>query len=187
MHDQIDILKLFSITGKIRQYIQIHRIHAVHPPMTSMTSIPAISLRCHSRDLLATARAILNRNIDRVELRLPPLPLRVLRIVLIEIMLVLPPARLAPPGAVPEMIRVARNAIRRRDDLNEVPARDLDRRDLGRGQPDEVREHAPDDGGVPDDEEVFLLALELDQGRFEADCDERFSMWWEGLKSGGGG
>ena len=108
------------------------------------------------------------------------LALRVLRVVLVKVVLVLAALStgtgaelvVAAAGAVPEVVRLRVHAVRGGHDLDEVAARDLDRGDLGRGEADEVREDAADDGGVPDDEQVFALALELDERRFEADCDE---------------
>ena len=84
-------------------------------------------------------------------------------------------AAVAAPGAVPEVVRLRVHAVGRGHDLDQVAARDLDRGDLGRGQPDEVGEDAADDGGVPDDEQVLLLALELDQRRFQAHCSQACS------------
>lgn len=97
----------------------------------------------------------------------PLLPLGILSIILIKVIGVLPTQivilRSTPPArAVPEMERLAVHAVGRRDDLEEVPARDLDGGDLGGGEADEVGEDAADDRGVPDDKEVLLLALQLD-------------------------
>ena len=77
----------------------------------------------------------------------------------------------AATRAIPEVVRLRVHAVRGRHNLDEVPTRDLDRRDLGRGQPDEVSEDAADDGGVSDDEQVFALAFELDERRLQTDCE----------------
>lgn len=90
----------------------------------------------------------------------PPLALRILRVVLIKVTVVCPCAiRVAAPGAIPEMVCLAIYSIRRRHNLDQVPTRDLDRWDLGRRQPDEVREDASNDGCVSDDEQVLFLPL----------------------------
>jgi hypothetical protein len=47
-----------------------------------------------------------------------------------------------PAGPAPEVESSREDAVRGWDDLNEVAARDLDRRDLGRRQADEVGELA---------------------------------------------
>ena len=76
----------------------------------------------------------------------------------------------AAPRAVPEVVRLGVHSVRRWDDLDEVAACHLDGGDLGRRKTDEVRENAADDGGVSYDEQVLLLALELDQSGLETDC-----------------
>ena len=148
--------------GRARYTISIPCYRTFHPHQTS-------NYRSFFLSFVLALASDRNRNGLRPRLGLgPTFPLRVLRIVLVEVVLVL--ARRRAPGAVPEVVRLRVHAVRGGDDLDEVPARDLDRGDLGRGQPDEVREDAADDGGVSDDEQVFALALELDERRFETDC-----------------
>ena len=95
-----------------------------------------------------------------------PLPPRALCVILIEIIPVLHIHSLisiAPSGAVPEVERVALHPIRGRNDLEQVPASDLYRWDLGCWEPDKVGEDTSDDRGMSDDKKVFLFSLELDK------------------------
>ena len=71
-------------------------------------------------------------------------------------------------GAIPEVVSLTVDTIRGGYNLDEIAPRDLNGRNFGRGKTDEVGEHAADNGGVPDDEQVFFLALQLDECRFQA-------------------
>jgi len=99
-----------------------------------------------------------------------PLALGILGIILIEIALVL--ARPVPTSAwaVPKVKRLAMHTIRRRDDLEQITARNFDGGNLRCGESDEVRQQASDDRGVTDDQQVLFLALKLDEDGFETDC-----------------
>lgn len=105
------------------------------------------------------------------------LPLRTFCIVLIKIIRIsnirshIAIAVAGPPRAVPKVERMAMYPIRGRNDLEEVPACDFYRWDLGCREPNEVSEKTSNDGSVSDDEEVLLFALELDEGWFKANFE----------------
>jgi hypothetical protein len=94
------------------------------------------------------------------------LALGVFRVILIEVALVranLARILVAPaPWPVPEMKRLAVDAIRCGNDLEEVTACDLDGGYLRRGQSDEVGQQASDNGCVAYDQEVLFLPLQFD-------------------------
>lgn len=68
---------------------------------------------------------------------------------------------------VPEVISLRLHPVRCRDDFDEITSRNLNGRDFGHRETDQVSQHAADDGGVADDKQVFLFTFELDKHRFK--------------------
>src|SRR6267142_807579 len=99
---------------------------------------------------------------------------RILRIVLVKVVgiaLLVTTVSFAvcTARAVPEVIRLAVHAVRRRHDFNQISACYLDRRYLGGRQTYQVCEQTADDGCVPNNQQVFLFSLQLDQRRLQSD------------------
>ena len=109
------------------------------------------------------------------------LSLGVLRVILIKVIRVPNTAPHIPfighsiptsSGAIPEMKRMGVHAIRSWDNLKQVSTRNFDGGNFGGGEADEVGEQAADDGGMSNDEEILLFALQFNQNWFKTDWNK---------------
>jgi hypothetical protein len=117
---------------------------------------------CNPGCLCDYSRIFFRRNLS--------LPLGILCVILIKVIRVLNTAPHIPfighsvltsPGAIPKMERMGVHAIGSWDNLEQVSTRNFDGRNFGGGEADEVGKQAADDGGVSNDEEILLFALQF--------------------------